>query len=98
MLNSGNMGCRRGDRELSHDAAHSQAIFQQPLRVPGPGLGTAYLSWDLLVSPQRRGNVCPFTPSAQPILSSKRRLVWGGGVGQSYATCPGHREVRFLKP
>ena len=39
MLNSGNMGCRRGDRELSHDAAHSQAIFQQPLRVPGPGLG-----------------------------------------------------------
>ena len=30
------------------------------------------LSWDLLVTSQRRGNVCPFPPSAQPMLSSNR--------------------------
>ena len=75
--------------------------------MPGQGLGTANLSPpfmgpDGLIAEKRE---CLSISSCSPdhaLLQKKAGLgLRGGGggeVGQSYATCPGHREVRFLKP
>lgn len=99
--NSGNMGCRRGTgsspmmQPIPRLFSSSPCGCQDQAWVPPTFIPFHGTCWS---HHREEGTFAHLLPSAQPMLSSKRRSVWGGGVGQSYATCPGHREVRFLNP